>query len=160
MERKDITAFGRYWVFGEEEASSKRLLGKRQGSKTLIDMANQVGIYILYEGEKAVYVGKTDSGGLMERLIAHSRGRNWGRWDRFSWFGLRGVDKKTGELQELDEKARLGPITDIGESLLIEILEPYLNRQSGNSIGDMYVQVHEYVEIVGAAGQRKRRSRQ
>lgn len=160
MERKGIAAFGRHWKFDEEEASSRKLLGMRQGGKTPVNMAGQIGVYILYEREKAVYVGKTDSGGLIDRLEAHSGGSKWGRWDSFSWFGLRSVNEETGELQGLDEKSRLGPITDIGESLLIEVLEPHLNRQSGNSIGDMYVQVREYVETVGTAGQRRRRPRQ
>ena len=124
MERKSIAAFGRHWEFGEEEASSRKLLGMRQGGKILVNMADQIGVYILYEREKAVYVGKTDSGGLIDRLGAHSRGSKWRRWDRFSWFGLRTINEETGELQELDEKARLGLITDIGESLLIDVLQP------------------------------------
>ena len=160
VEKKGIAVFGRYWEFNQEEASSRRLLGMRQGGKIPVNMAGQIGVYILYEREKAVYVGKTDRGGLIDRLEAHSRGSKWERWDRFSWFGLRAVNEETGELQELDERSRLGSITDIGESLLIEILEPRLNRQSGNSIGEMYVQVREYVETVGTADRGRRRPRQ
>lgn len=148
MNRKVITAFGRYWVFGEEEESTKQLLGIRQGNNTPVDMAFQKGIYILYEGKKAVYVGKTERGGLITRLREHRRGKKWGRWDRFSWFGIVPVDEKTGKLRRQKSGQKSASIADVGESLLIEVLEPYLNGQSGNCIGEMYVQVRQHVKTV------------
>ena len=141
MNRRKIEAFGRFWKFGEEEESTNRLLGMRQGSKKPVNMALQRGIYILYDGRKAVYVGKTERGGLIKRLKEHRKGRKWGRWDRFSWFGIVPVDEETGELQKRKGGRNFGSITDVGESLLIEVLEPHLNSQSGNYMGEMYVQV-------------------
>ena len=148
MNEKGITAYGRYWEFGRAEEKNSRLLGIRQGSDIPIDMAFQIGIYILYDRRKAVYVGKTERGGLIKRLKEHRKGKKWGRWDRFSWFGIVPVDEKTGKLQEQKGGPKSGPITDVGESLLIEVLEPYLNMQSGNCMGEMYVQVRQHVETV------------
>lgn len=82
-----------------------------------------------------------------------------GRWDRFSWFGLRSVSGETGELRDLEERQETGSITDVGESLLIEVLLPYLNNQSGNCMGEMYVQVRQYVEVVREADTGRRTAR-
>lgn len=159
MSRKAIAAFGRHWEFGAEEQASNRLLGMREGSRRPIDMARQTGVYILYERERAVYVGKTESDALFDRLRSHRKGKKWGRWDRFSWFGLRSIDQETGELQDLEQRQETGSITDVGESLLIEVLLPYLNNQSGNCMGEMYVQVRQYVEVVREADTGRRTAR-
>ena len=148
MGRKAIAAFGRHWEFGAEEQASNRLLGMRKGGRRPINMAHQTGVYILYQREQAVYVGKTESDALIDRLRAHRKGKKWGRWDRFSWFGLRSVNEETGKLRDMEEGQQIGSITDVGESLLIEVLLPYLNNQSGNCMGEMYVQVRQSVEVV------------
>lgn len=150
-----IAAFGRHWVFGEEEQASNQLLGVRERNQKPINMAHQSGVYILYEREKPVYVGKTESDALIDRLRAHHKGKKWGRWDRFSWFGLRSVIEETGELRDLEEDQLTGSIADVGESLLIEVLDTKLNRQSGNCMGEMYVQVRQYVEVVREADARR-----
>lgn len=78
MDRKAIAAFGRHWEFGAEEQASNRLLGMREGSRRPIDMARQTGVYVLYERERAVYVGKTESDALIDRLRTHRKGKKWG----------------------------------------------------------------------------------
>lgn len=66
-----------------------------------------------------------------QRLFEHRRDRPSGRWNRFSWFGVRGV-RADGELTPI-------PTIEIGltsliatmEALLIEGLEPPQNRRQG-----------------------------
>ena len=72
-----------------------------------MDMARQTGIYILHERERVVYVGKTETSGLIERLKDHKKGKKWERWDSFSWYGLRPVNKTTGNLEHFDDLARI-----------------------------------------------------
>ena len=138
---KEIAAFGRFWKFGQREARTGKLLGVRKGSESPIDMANQSGVYILYERERVVYVGKTERNGLIGRLREHKKGKKWERWDRFSWYGFRAADVETGGLVDVGLGVEGSRSVDVVESVLIEVLNPYLNDQSGNCTGDMYVQV-------------------
>ena len=140
-ERKIISAFGRHWKFGKREERTGKLLGVREGNETPVDMARQAGIYMLHERERVVYVGKTESNGLIERLKDHRRGKKWERWDSFSWYGLRPVNETTRELECRADRNAESFLVDVLESVLIEALNPYLNNQSGNCTGDMYVQV-------------------
>ena len=65
------------------------------------------------------------------RLFDHTRDRLTGRWDRFSWFGVRGV-RDDGNLTPLP-KAGIAVMSLIAtmEALLIEGLEPPQNRRQG-----------------------------
>ena len=65
------------------------------------------------------------------RLFEHTRDRLTGRWDRFSWFGVRGV-RADGELTPLPASdIALGSLIATMEALLIEGLEPPQNRRQG-----------------------------
>ncbi|MDE0408601.1 MAG: GIY-YIG nuclease family protein [Alphaproteobacteria bacterium] len=143
---KPITAFGRHWKFRKREESTGELLGVRQGSGDPVNMANQAGIYILYDRGRAVYVGKTEQNGLIDRLREHRKGKKWERWDRFSWYGIRPVDRETGRLGKVYSGAEARMVIDVMESVLIETLTPYFNGRSGSSIGEMYVQVRARIK--------------
>lgn len=143
---KEVAAFGRYWKFGQKEAETGRLLGVRRGSNSPIDMAKQSGVYILHERERVVYVGKTERDGLIDRLREHKKGIKWERWDRFSWYGFRAVDLETGGLVDVDVGLDGSRSVDVLESVLIEVLNPYLNVQRGHCTGDMYVQVRTKIK--------------
>ena len=54
-----------------------------------------------------------------QRLFEHTRDRLTGRWNRFSWFGVRGVQGVGGLIATM-------------EALLIEGLEPPQNRRQGD----------------------------
>lgn len=55
------------------------------------DFYDQRGIYILYGDYGPYYVGLTARRGLGVRLREHLEDSHEGKWDRFSWFGFRGV---------------------------------------------------------------------
>ena len=71
-----------------------RLLGVQQTGSTPVNFTEQVGVYVLYDVHRPVYVGRVTEPRIGIRLFDHTRDRLTGRWDRFSWFGVRGVDAR------------------------------------------------------------------
>ena len=99
-----------------------------------IDFRDQVAIYVLYYGEAVVYVGQTGArdNRLMSRLRNHRADRLADRWDRFSWFGLCTV-LPGGKLAPASSDLRIGPseVLDQIEAVMLEAIDPRLNRQGG-----------------------------
>jgi hypothetical protein len=128
-----INAFGMFWDRDGVYWGTRRprLLGVQQSGSASVDFADQVGVYVLYDGSRAIYVGRVTEPRMGHRLFEHTRDRLSGRWNRFSWFGVRGV-RANGELTPI-------PTVEIGvtsliatmEALLIEGLEPPQNRRQG-----------------------------
>lgn len=135
-----LGAFGMYWqrsfVFWP---GKPRLLGRQGLGATDVNFADQIGVYLLHDQERVVYVGRvTDT--LFARLKAHTIDRLNGRWDRFSWFGLRSVSAN-GELSDREFKWAQDEVLKTMEAVLIESLEPPLNRRRGdNLLGTEYIQ--------------------
>jgi hypothetical protein len=74
-------------------------------------------------------------------LRAHTSDRLSGRWDRFSWFGLRGV-KENGSLEDSTVPWTSEVVIETMEALLIESLEPPLNRKRGDNFSALeFIQV-------------------
>jgi hypothetical protein len=94
---------------------------------TDVNFAEQIGIYLLHDRERVIYVGQaTDT--LFARLKTYTTDRLGGRWDRFSWFGLRGVDAN-GTLTDHRVPWSQDVVVETMEALLIESPEPPLNRR-------------------------------
>jgi hypothetical protein len=136
-----LQAFGVYWRRDQVNWISKpALMGKQGDSATPVDFSKQIGVYLLYDRDKVIYVGRADDS-LLSRLKAHTTNRLGGRWDRFSWFGLRGV-LETGKLSEKTTGWPHKVVIDTLEALLIETMEPPLNRRRGDKLeGKEYQQV-------------------
>lgn len=129
-----LNAFGMFWRRDEVdwEQRGQALLGAQLKAAQSINFAEQVGVYILYSGDRVIYVGRVTEPRLGPRLWDHTRDRLTGRWDRFSWFGVRAVS----------EDGTLGPVPTGNfaidmlvatmEALLIEGLEPPQNRRRGD----------------------------
>jgi hypothetical protein len=94
-----LRAFGMFWkrelVFW---LGKPQLLGRQGIGATDVNFANQIGVYLLHDRERVIYVGRA-SDTLFARLKTHTTDRLGGRWDRFSWFGLRGV-RDNGQLSD------------------------------------------------------------
>ncbi len=129
-----LNAFGMFWRRDEVDWDQRgqALLGAQLKAAQAINFAEQVGVYILYSGDRVIYVGRITEPRLGPRLWDHTRDRLTGRWDRFSWFGVRAVA----------DDGTLGPVP-VGnfaiemlvatmEALLIEGLEPPQNRRRGD----------------------------
>jgi hypothetical protein len=138
-----LRAFGMFWQRAWVLWSGpSRLLGRQGLGATDVNFADQVGVYLLHDRERVIYVGRATDG-LFPRLKAHTADRLGGRWDRFSWFGLRSV-KADGKLSNSATPWNEDVVVETMEALLIESLEPPLNRRRGDNLsGIEYVQVED-----------------
>ena len=135
-----VPAFGLHWKKGKVKWKKPgEILGRQMRDADAVNFADQQGVYLLHKDRTVVYVGRT-SDGLFERLYSHNKSRKALRWDRFSWFGFRSVDKN-GELNEPRNDFILKHVVSILEAVLIETLEPPVNGQRGEYMGELYVQV-------------------
>lgn len=138
-----INAFGMFWRRSEVDWSRRdaRLLGAQQSGSREVDFGSQAGVYLLYDGSRVVYVGRVTEPRLGRRLWEHTRDRLTGRWDRFSWFGVRKV-RADGSLMPVPGTG-IAPESLIAtmEALLIEGLEPPQNRRQGDGFNALeYIQ--------------------
>lgn len=129
-----INAFGMFWRRSEAHWANKnvKILGAQQSGSQVVDFNQQAGVYLLYDGSRVVYVGRVTEPRMGARLWEHTRDRLTGRWDRFSWFGVRGVTEH-GALGPVPESAgSIAMLIATMEALLIEGLEPPQNRRQGD----------------------------
>lgn len=129
-----INAFGMFWSRDRVlwKATMPRLLGVQQSGSIEVNFSSQAGVYLLYDGSRAVYVGRTTEPRMGLRLFEHTRDRLTGRWDRFSWFGVRAV-QSDGDLGQMPNSGiAVGTLIATMEALLIEGLEPPQNRRQGD----------------------------
>lgn len=129
-----INAFGMFWSRDRVlwKTTMPRLLGVQQSGSAEVNFTAQAGVYLLYAGSRAVYVGRTTEPRMGHRLFEHTRDRLTGRWDRFSWFGVRAV-QSDGELGQMPTSGiAVGTLIATMEALLIEGLEPPQNRRQGD----------------------------
>ncbi len=122
-------------------------------SSQIIDFRDQIGIYVLYEpGFVPVYTGQAGVGTarLFARLKNHQNDHLRDRWDHFSWFGFRAVTE-AGDLSERQNPDAATSITYSDalseiEGILIEVLEPRLNKQGARWQQNAEEYVQEPVE--------------
>jgi hypothetical protein len=112
---------------------SWRLFGKRRSDSKGpdINVYEERGVYVLYQDYEPVYVGKADKTSIGYRLQLHRQSRRKGpRWDRFSWFGIKGLNQD-GSLKNLNTKFHLSSPELIAtlEALLIVTIDPRLNAR-------------------------------
>jgi hypothetical protein len=148
-----IQAFGMFWQRDLVDwTNSPELPGQQQGAE-VVDFCDQRGVYLLHDGQRVVYVGQASDQPLGRRLNQHTTDRLNGRWDRFSWFGIRHVTSE-GKLVDLDLKnLTQADIIVTLEALLIEGLEPPQNRKRGEDIGAV-----EYLQVEGPSLKKKRKT--
>jgi hypothetical protein len=160
-----IRAYGQFWRADQIDWVGRRdsgdalprfaLLGRLGdlGRKTTLvaDFRDQRGIYILYGDYGPYYVGVTIDRGLGVRLREHLKDEHRGLWDRFSWFGFRGVDPplknpglSTLASLEMSSTATVmrGSVISQMESLLIHAMGPRnLHKDPGSLVSDEWIQI-------------------
>ena len=120
-------------------SGTPKLFGKQGPGATDVNFADQVGVYLLHDRQRVIYVGRAIDA-LFTRLRTHTADRLGGRWDRFSWFGLRSVEE-SGKLSDPKVRWSQDVVVETMEALLIESLEPPLNRRRGDNLsGIEYIQ--------------------
>lgn len=146
QESSIVTAFGMYWrrdliIWN----GSPKLLGRQSAAAEDVDFSDQVGIYLLGDSRGVIYVGQAVERSLVRRLLEHTRDRHAGRWDWFSWFGLKAVHKDgTLSSKDLTFNVNLVEMANTLEAILIEAVEPRQNRKRGNDFGAFeYIQVED-----------------
>ena len=137
-----LRAFGMFWQRSLVSwTGAAKLFGRQGAGATNVNFANQVGVYLLHDRERVIYIGRaTDT--LFARLKSHTVDRIGGRWDRFSWFGLRAVEDD-GTLSESRVPWSQEVVIETMEALLIESLEPPLNRRRGDNFSGI-----EYIQAI------------
>lgn len=122
-----------YWGRGRNPGS---LLGVpiTAVSANPTDFRYQIGVYALYADYDLVYVGQVGRGNqtLLARLKNHRKNDLAGRWNRFSWFGVRRV-LANNTLSNINEglHPNLNTVLDHIEAILIHTAEPPMNGQGG-----------------------------
>lgn len=137
-----IEAYGIHWERSKVNWTARRILGYDTDPLEAIDFSSQQGVYVLYDWNSVVYVGKTTSTseGLLDRLQYHNRKQDWeAGWERFSWFGIRKVNED-GEISDGPDMARKDVVSELIEAVLIETLRPAFNKQYGRHMGTLYRQ--------------------
>ena len=140
-----IQSIGMFWersnVFWKQNPD---LFGQQTVGAEIVNFKEQIGIYLLYDRDRILYVGRSTKRPISQRLFEHTKDRLSGRWDRFSWFGIRGVGPRGGLLAPPKFEFSQESLATTLESLLIEAMEPALNRRRGDQIGDKeYFQVRD-----------------
>lgn len=120
------------------DGNAGHLRGEASG-KPVADFRDQIGVYVLYDkNQSIVYVGQAGNGNatLFTRLKNHMTGALWNRWEYFTWVGFRDVNANgnLSNLQNVDSAVsgfKYSDALDEVEGILIEVIEPKLNKQSG-----------------------------
>ena len=114
-----------------------------------VNFLEQMGIYVLYDRfEQPVQIGQ--STGIFKRRRQHRADHLRNRWAYFSWFGFYAVGVK-GQLLVKDQAAELRRVVSLGdglneiEAVLIQVLEPRLNRRGPN-----WQSTEEYLQAITA----------
>jgi hypothetical protein len=144
-----IKNFGHFWsrekVFWGRPRTEGHLKGLLRGSKkSEVNFREQIGIYALFDSDREiVYIGEAGIGNkrLFDRLKDHRTNHLRDRWVYFSWFGLRDYNATTDALWGHDkpetwirEKRNRDALHET-ESVLIQLIEPRLNKQGAKWTG-------------------------
>ena len=130
-----IRAFGMYWNRNEVDWSQNPTMNGAQGpGATVVNFSNQMGIYLLNDVRDVVYVGRTTNRPIGLRLFEHTKDRLKGRWDRFSWFGIWGVNDSGALIENHGSQFSFNDCIMALEAILIEGLEPPQNRRQGDGL--------------------------
>jgi hypothetical protein len=149
-----VNNMGLHWkrenVWWGRGSNRGHLLGLLASSKTSspIDFRDQIGIYVLYDTFKVIYIGQAGNGNavLFDRLKMHTRDHLADRWDRFSWFGIQRVNKG-GTLHAINNlKTQICDALNHLEGILIATVEPPNNKQ-GAKFGPRVKYYKQYRDI-------------
>lgn len=136
-----------FWGRGSNAGHLNGLLSTATTSDP-VDFRDQQGIYVLYDDNfNMVYAGQAGSGNqrLFDRLKQHTKDQVADRWSRFSWFGIRKVNKD-GSLksEKLNSTVQLSQILDHMEAIIIASAEPPHNKQGGRFGSDVQQYLQQY----------------
>jgi hypothetical protein len=140
-----VNAFGMFWRRDRVLWKTvPQVLGQQQAGSSPVDFSQQKGVYLLHDGYRVVYVGRTTDQPLGVRLKQHTFDRLNGRWDRFSWFGVFSVRDDGTLSSTAPDVFNLDNLIATMEAVLIEGLEPPQNRKRGDDFSAVeFLQVED-----------------
>lgn len=124
-----IKTYGVFWRREKVDWSQDKLRGSQLGGSH-VDFSEMKGIYILYDNREPIFVGQAISAGLMAKLQTHTKDRFANRWNRFSWFGIYGVNQNGSLHQIRTFNTTIEDVANAIEAVLVEGLEPRQNRDN------------------------------
>jgi hypothetical protein len=134
--------------YGEAWRIAQSSFGRTSPRAIPVDFSEQIGVYILFDDQRLVYIGRAgnpEEGTILSRVKNHRQMADKGNWDTFSWFGFRpvGIDgmlqpARDGTLWYEEE------IRDM-EALLVYVLNPPNNLRSGD-----YRHIARYYQVPSA----------
>lgn len=138
----------REWIFWGRGRNAGHLRGRKSPTAEPVDFRYQQGVYVLYDSNfRLVYVGQAganDQQRLFGRLYQHRTDQLADRWERFSWFGVRAVNRDSTLRAEAEAAhPTLGDVLNHIEAILISASEPPHNRQGGR----FGAEVHNYLQF-------------
>lgn len=138
---KIIKIFGMFWDRAKIEWGRAKMTGRQNVGAGVVDFSNVRGVYILYDGREVVYVGQALKTPIFKRLKDHTKDRLSGRWNRFSWYSIDGIDQE-GNIVKADKQfsVNIEDLINAFEGIMIESMEPPQNRRQGDNFGDEYIQ--------------------
>jgi hypothetical protein len=129
---------------------NKRFDGVMVGNKKrVVDFLEQMGIYVLYDRfERPIQIGQSKN--IFQRLSQHRTDHLRNRWALFTWFGFykAGANNELlvkNQASQLRRQITLGESLDEIEAVLIQVLEPRLNRRGPN-----WIDAEEYLQVTKA----------
>ena len=145
-----ISAYGLYWEREKVKwnGAATKLMGRQTPESDPVDFAEQIGVYLLHNNGRTLYVGRTTDR-LRSRLVSHCNPSNSianqlsFRWNQFSWFGFRDVGDGSAGLKQMPQQIDANRFVAIMETVLIEALEPPINGRRGEYLGPIYQQVED-----------------
>ena len=154
-----IRNYGLFWkaddVFWGKPGVIGHLKGVLAKSVTTepVDFRLQQGVYVLYDDNfKLLYVGQagaSDNQRLFTRLKQHMRDNLNGRWTKFSWFGIRGVENGQLTQEATEATTTNSAVLNHIEAILIASAEPPHNRQGGRFGEDVSQYLQHKDEALG-----------
>ena len=106
------------------------LMGFQQAGGQEVDFGGEVGVPLLHDGSRVVYVGQVSEPRLSARLGEHTRDSSAGAGTDSP--GSEFDASPDGRLEDVPTRFTLKNLISTMEALLIEGLEPPQNRRQGN----------------------------
>lgn len=118
------------------------LQGRQSPESQSVDFSTMRGIYMLFDNNTLVYVGIAVKDSIAKRLRDHTKDRHCTRWNRFSWFGIDGVNQN-GTIHEVNTfSVTIDDVTKAMEAHVIEGAELQNNKRGGD-----YLKGREYKQL-------------
>lgn len=139
-----IKTFGKYWRCDKVDWSKTEpsLVGRQTSKSQPVDFKTMRGVYMLHDNHQLVYVGVAVKESIAKRLRQHTKDKLCDCWNRFSWFGIDGVNQN-GSIRKINTfSVKSDDVAKALEAIVIESAKLPHNKRGGD-----YLKGREYTQI-------------